>query len=127
MKKGLVAYLLTAGMFALAFFLYFIPTIPSAYAVVTITVIGYATPNASTLGYGLIPFILPIAVAGLFIGLARGIDIQGETSSLILKIGLFTGCLLGMLSLTSSSPTLIPVALPVVSGTYVITYLWKKV
>jgi len=111
-------------MLLAAFFLYFIPA--PAFGVVN-TIVGYAIPNSNGLQRGLVPFILPIIVTALFAMLARFMRLPGETNTLIIRVALLVGCLLGMLSLTSSAPTLIPVGFPVVAGVYLITYLWKRV
>lgn len=121
-------------MFALAFGLYFIPSVPDAEAAttgftssVTQTVIGYAIPNASGLSVVVIPFILPILVTGLLLLLTGYMGLDGDISSFIIKFGLLVGCLLGMLSLTASAPTLVPIAFPIDAGVYLVTYIWKKV
>lgn len=127
---------MVAAGFSIAGLLYFGPSIPSAYAsassstfstISAISLIGYAIPNASGLGAALVPFILPILVTGLLLLLTHYMSLGGEINSLVLKVGMFVGCLLGMLSLTASAATLIPFAFPVVSGIYVVTYVWKKV
>lgn len=125
-KNSLLGYLGTAALFTAAFFLYFVP--PPAFGVVTTTsVIGLAFPNATTLGDALIPFILPIIIMGFFVWLTRATGMVGETGSLVLKLGLFVGCLLGMLSLTTSAPVQITIGFAMVPAVYLVTYLWKKV
>jgi hypothetical protein len=121
----------TLGLMALAFIVYLTPS-QVAFALtttstITATVTGYAIPNAQTLGVGGTPFVLIIAVLGLFVGLSAGIKLEGSTNSFVIKLGLFVGCLLGMLSLNSTAPTLVPVGFPVVAGVYMITYVWKGV
>jgi hypothetical protein len=93
----------------------------------TTTITGYAVPNSATLGYALMPFILPIATMSLFILLTGFMDLTGELNSFVIKLGFFIGCLLGMLSLSAVSPTFIPIAFPVVAGVYLLTYVWKRV
>ena len=93
----------------------------------TQTVIGYAIPNANGLSAGLIPFILPILVTGLFVGLTKFIGLDGSMNSFVIKMGLLIGSLLGMLSLTTANATLIPFAFPFIAAVYLITYLWKGV
>lgn len=134
-RNTIIGYIGVGLMFAVGFFLYAAPSIPFAFASTTSTaftssgiiITGYAVPNAITLGYGLIPFILPIVVMGLFATLAGLMQLEGETNSFVIKFGLLVGCLLGMLSLTSTSPTLIPIALPIDAGLFLLTYVWKKV
>lgn len=128
MRNQAIGYIGTAGLLAMAFVFYFIPSVPEAAALtVTQTVTGYAIPNANGLNYGLVPFLLPIIMMGLFAAISKGVGIEGETNSFVIKFGLFIGCLLGMLSLTSSAPTLVPLGFPVVAGVFLITYIWKKV
>ena len=105
-------------------FLIYLPS-PAAAFYSTTTVIGYAIPDATHLGYGVFLFIMPIAILALFLGLARGMDIGGPSGSFLIRFALLIGSLLGMLSLTASPLNYVPIAFPVVSALYVLTYLWK--
>jgi hypothetical protein len=126
-SRTIVGYLGTIGLLALGFIVYLIPRLPEAYALTTVTITGYAIPNSAGLGYGTIILLIPIIVMGLLVGLTKQIGLEGEVQSFIMKLGLLIGCVLGMLSLNATSPTLIPFAFPIVSAVYFITYVWKKV
>jgi hypothetical protein len=122
--RVLAGYLGTLGAMAFAFLLYSIPSLPTVSAR---TVIGYAVPNAASLGYGVPLLILPIIIGGLFVGLGYGLSLEGYMGSFLLKLGLLIGCIVGMLSVTSSAPLVVPLAFTLAAATYFITYLWKRV
>jgi hypothetical protein len=125
--RTIIGYLGTLGLFFMAFILYFIPRLPEAVALTTVTVTGYAIPNSAGLGYGILIFLIPIVVMGLLVGLTTQIGIQGDMQSFVMKLGLLIGCIFGMLSISSTAPTVIPFAFPIVAAVYFITYLWKGV
>lgn len=126
--KKILAYAATLAALGFGFALYLAPP---AYAFpvtssVVVTVTGFAIPSGTTLGYGLIPFFLPVAIMGLFCLFAYFLRLEGEISSFVIKFSLLIGCLFGMLSLTSSAPVLEAIAFPIASGFFLITYAWKK-
>lgn len=124
MIKALAVYVVTCAAMGLGLLLYIAtPT----YAVTTITVIGNAVPNAAGLTNTIVAFILPIVVAGLFVGLFKGLGVEGGVNTFIIKLSLFIGCLFGMLSDTAAAPTVIPLGLPIIAGVYLVTYIWKGV
>lgn len=126
MNKYLQA-LATIGLMSLGFLLYLGPKIPYAYALTTTTVIGWNFPNGTTLGNGIIAFIVPIIITGLFVGLPVGIGLKGGSVTFMIKLSLLMGCLITMLSLNASNNNLMPIALPIVAGIFFISYLWKGV
>lgn len=137
-KNSFLGSLATVGILGAGFVLYLIPTLPEAFAGTTTStfatfttstqsIIGYAIPNAAGLSAALIPFLLPIIVCGLLIGLTGALKLEGDMQSFVMKLGLLIGCLLGMLSLTFTPADLVPFAFPFIAAVYFITYLWKKV
>jgi hypothetical protein len=125
--KTLAASLGTLALFGLGFLLYLHPV--PAYAVVTttVTVIGNAVPNSAGLSNTVVAFILPLIITGFFVVVMRGLKVEGAINTFIIKLGLFLGCIFGMLSETAAAPIAIPIALPIVAGVYLVTYLWKGV
>lgn len=123
------------GAALIAFFaLTLILAIPGALAntlsftsTATQSVTGYAVPTGTGLGNGLVAFILPIVITGLFLMLAGGLRLTGQVNSFIIKLSLFLGSLVGMIGLTAANTDNVPIGLTLVTGTYLITYVWKRV
>lgn len=93
----------------------------------TTTIIGWNVPDVTNLTNGIFAFLVPMAVMGLTVTMANLLGNKGSSNTFLMKFGLFVGCLLGMLSLNASAANVIPLALPIVAGIYLVTYLWKGV
>jgi hypothetical protein len=89
------------------------------------SIIGWNVPDATHLTDGLVAFILPIVVMGLFVGLAHQLGNKGPSNSLLMRVSFFIGCILGMLSLNASPANVVPFAFPIVTAIFLITYIWK--
>ena len=123
-RSALVMVCIIGGMGVLSAFA---PSAVMALTTTTTTIIGQNVPSASKIGNGVVAFILPIVVMGFVVGLANVLGNKGESNSILIKLGLMVGALLGMMSLTPTLANSIPFALPLVAGVYLITYLWKRV
>lgn len=129
--KSIFPTLVTIIFVILAFMVYLTPDqAHHAYAIITTTtntVIGWNVPNGTTLGNGIVAFIIPIIVAGIFVGIPVGLGLRGTPVTFMTKLSILIGCLVSMLSLNASSSNAMPIALPIVAGVFFISYLWKGV
>ena len=125
MHKQIVP-LVALGLMAFALIIYAGPSIPSVMAsTITTTIIGWNVPNATNLGNGIVALILPFTVMAMFAGIPLLFEQRGDSIVTMALTGFTIGSVAGMLSLTAVSATIIPFAMVIVSGIFLVIWLWK--
>lgn len=123
--RGFVAPVVTLALMALAMLLYFVPRLPEAIAATTTTVTGWNVPSGTTFQHGLVALVLPMATMSLFASLPMIVDQRGPIVVTMALIGLTLGSIIGMMSLTATGATDISFGFVVVSGLFLVLWLWK--
>jgi hypothetical protein len=111
---------LTLGLAGLAFIL-----LPSPVHAVTITVTGWLVPDGTHFNNGIGALLFPIIGVGLFAGMGKVLDLEGDFGVTLILAGLTVGGAIGMLQIGASSSNVLPFALVVVPGVDLLVWMWK--
>ena len=125
MNKGAVSSGAVMGIIVLAFIVYlWMPQVVHAITTTT-TVTGWLIPDSAHFNNGIGALLFPLIGVGLFTSFPLILGYRGDLVVTMALVGLTIGSVMGMLSLTGSSNSVIPFALPVVAGADLLLWLWK--
>ena len=125
MNKGTIASSAVLGILFLALLSWLgLPRV--VYAITTTTTVtGWLVPDSTHFNNGIGALLFPLVGIGLFTSFPLILGYRGDLVVTMALVGLTIGSIMGMLSLTGSSNSVIPFALPVVAAADLLLWLWQ--